>query len=416
MTLYSPFFLFAFLPFSAAVYNALPTALRKTAMCIINLAFYAFAAGRFFYVLPCLTLVSYVLSFLGKKAFFIILALLPVMRMCGICTVGVSFFILRAAAYFYDDYHEKNLLSFFAFLMFFPLVHAGPLASYDTFRGGFERGTDYRRISRGICLTLSGAAKKLFFADSLYQSFDLFFGGTTSLSALFALFSYALYIYFDFSGCSDMARGIAAMFGFDIPLNFDFPYMSKSVSEFFRRWHMTLGRWLFKYVYLPLGGSKNGKGRMVLSLLATWLVSALWHGSTFSYLLWGVYFFLICTAEKLIFDGKKGFGRATTIMLVLFGWVLFFSKTPADAYSFFYRLFSLGNTLLYCRGDIYNCLRQMPFLLVSLVCATPLLHRAACMLYQRMRPVAYIAALPVLALVLSCLAAGGHMPFLYATF
>lgn len=414
MTLYSPFFLFAFLPISAAVYNALPRTAKTAALSVISLAFYIFAAGRYFFVLPILSFAAYALSFVGKKGFYICLALLPALRLCGVCTAGVSFFILRASAYIYDGHREKNFLKVFTFLMFFPCLHSGPLARYGAMQSSFEKSVDYSRISRGILLTLLGALKKLFFADSLFAAFDIFVNGTTSLSALFALVSYALYIYFDFSGCSDMARGIALMFGFDIPKNFDFPYMSKSVGEFFRRWHITLGRWLFDYVYLPLGGSKRGKMRTVVSLLCVWTVSALWHGFTFSYLVWGVYFFLICTVEKLLL--KKGTGHFTTLLLVLFGWVIFFSKTPADALAFFSRLFALGNTLLYSRADMYNCLRYAPFILLSALCATPLLHGALCALYKKARSLIYLAAPIAFLLVLSCLAVGGHMPFLYASF
>lgn len=416
MTLYSPFFLFAFLPISASVYNLLPRTAKVAALSVISFAFYLIAAGKFFFVLPLLSLAAYALSFVGKKGFYACLTLLPVLRLCGVCTVGVSFFILRAASYIYDGHREKNFLKVFTFLMFFPCLHAGPLARYGDIQKGFENGTDFSRISRGILLVLVGALKKLFFADSLFAAFDLFVNGTTALSALFALVSYALYIYFDFSGCSDMARAVAHMFGFDIPKNFDFPYMSKSVSEFFRRWHMTLGRWLFDYVYLPLGGSKRGKMRTVVSLFCVWTVSALWHGFTLSYLAWGAYFFLICTAEKLLLQRGKRIGRFATLLLVLFGWVIFFSKTPTDAYAFFYRLFAFGNTLLYSRADIYNCMRHVPFILLSALCATPLLHGALCALYKKARSLIYLAAPIAFLLVLSCLAVGGHMPFLYATF
>lgn len=414
MTLYSPFFLLSFLPVSAAVYNTLPKKAKTVAICIFNVLFYAFASGKLFFVLPLLAVVSYLLSFFGKKGAYICLALLPVLRLFDISAVGVSFFILRAAAYIYDGHREKNFIKVFAFLTFFPCVHAGPIAKYNDIQSGFDKSADYARISRGILLVLSGALKKLFFADPLFVSFEQFFVGTTSLSALLALLSYSLYIYFDFSGCSDMAYGVALMLGVDVPKNFDFPYMSKSVSEFFRRWHITLGRWLFEYVYLPLGGSKHGMARTVLSLFCVWLASALWHGFSSSYLAWGMYFFFICAAEKLIF--KKGIGRLSTILLVLFGWVFFFCENITQATAFFSRLFAFGDTLLYSRGDIYNCLRNAPFILLATVCATPLLHRVFVLAYQKMRVAVYICVPIAFAIVLSCLALGGHKPFLYATF
>ncbi len=414
MTLYSPFFLLSFLPVSAAVYNALPERVKTVALCALNVLFYAFAAGKYFFILPLLAHLAYMLSFIGKKGAYICLALLPVVRLLGVGALGVSFFILRAAGYIYDSHREKNFFKVFSFLTFFPCVHAGPLTKYSDVQNDFEKKADCTRISRGILLVLSGALKKLFFADALFVSFEQFFDGATSLSALLALLLYSLYIYFDFSGCSDIARGAAFMFGFNIPKNFDFPYMSKSVSEFFRRWHITLGRWLFEYVYLPLGGSKRGKMRAVVSLFCVWLTSALWHGFTSAYVAWGMYFFLICAFEKLIF--KKSIGRISTLLLVLFGWVFFFSENITKATEFFYRLFALGDTLLYCRADIYNCIRNAPFILLAVVCSTPLLHNLLCTLYQRRRAVVYICAPVALLLVLSCLVLGGHKPFLYATF
>lgn len=416
MTLYSLSFIAAFLPFSAAAYRAVPKKLRAAALSVISLVFYLLASGKHFYLLPLLCVAVHGLSRLGKKGFYVCLLMLAVLRLLGISEIGISFFILRAAAYIYDGKREKNFFKLFAFLMFFPCVHAGPIARYGDFSDGFERPFDYSKAARGICLFLYGAFKKLFFADALYTAFDLFWAGGTSLSAALALFAYAMYIYFDFSGCSDMAIGIAAVFGFDIPKNFDFPYMSRSVGEFFRRWHMSLGRWLFDYVYVPLGGSKNGKARMILSQAAVWLVSALWHGSTLSYLIWGAYFFVICTAEKLILPKGFKIGRLCTFVLVLFGWVLFFSKTPADALLFFRRLFCLDNTLLYCRADIYNAIHNVPFFLLSALFAAPLPRKAFSFLYRRAKTIVYFAALPMFLLILSCLAAGGHIPFLYATF
>ena len=412
MTLYSPFFMLGFLPLSAGIYNFLPQKLKTCALCIINLVFYLLCAGKYFIVLPALAIVAYALSFLGKKGFYICLILLPVIRIIGINAIGVSFFLLRAASYIYDGYTEKNILKVFAFLMFFPCIHAGPLARYGDIQKGFDKERDYSAISRGICLLILGALKKLFFADALYTAFDTFYIASTSLSAFAALSCYTLYIYFDFSGCSDMAIGIALMFGFNMPKNFEFPYMSRSVGEFFRRWHISLGRWLFDYVYIPLGGSKNGRVRTVISLFTVWLVSALWHGTSLSYLLWGAWFFLLSVLEKF---GVK-LGRLCTLFAVVFGWVFFFSKTPMDAFVFFKRLFALGDTLLYSRADIYNTVRYAPFAVFSAICATPLLHNLLCSIYKRVKPLAYMLVFPALLLVLSCLAVGGHMPFLYASF
>ena len=417
MTLYTAFFLLGFLPISVIVYYAVPRRARYAALCAIDLVFYALAAGKFFWILPLFTLVTYGLSFVkGRVGFFGMLAILPLTRLCGISAVGVSFFVLRAAAYLYDGHREKNLARLCAFFCLFPTVTAGPLTRYDALRDGFDKPASYPLIERGILLALAGLVKKLFFADALYAAFTQFHAGGTALSAVAALLCYALYIYFDFSGYSDIAIGIAAVYGFALPKNFEHPYLSRSVGEFFRRWHISLGAWLRDYVYIPLGGSRRGKGRMLLSLGAVWLTSALWHGSTLSYLLWGGWFFCLIAAEKLFLPKGVHLGHVSTLALVLIGWVFFFSKTPAAAFAFFERLFCLGGTLLYCRADLYNGMRQFPFVLLAAFCATPILHNALCALYRRKKVLVYPLAAAAFALVLSCLAVGAHQPFLYASF
>lgn len=417
MTLYTPFFLLGFLPLSLCVYYALPRAARAAALAVISLVFYGFAAGKSFYVLPILTLLCYVLSFLPPRiGFFIMLLLLPVTRILGISAAGISFFLLRAAAYLRDEVREKNLFRLFAFLLFFPTLSAGPITRYGEIRRGLACDINYTCVERGIFRLLFGLLQKLFFADTLYTAFDRFLLGTTALSAWLALFCYALYIYFDFAGYSNIAVGLSALFGFELPENFDFPYLSRSIGEFFRRWHISLGKWLCDYVYIPLGGSRCGRGRTLLALGAVWTTSALWHGFTLSYLLWGGYFFCLLATEKLLLPTGVHPGRIRTLLLILLGWVFFFSETPTAAFAFFSRMLSFGNTLLYCRADVYRLLRFAPFLLVAVVLATPILQTVLQRLCFQRKWVAYPLAGTAAVLVVSCLAQGAHRPFLYAAF
>lgn len=417
MTLYTAFFLLGFLPASVIVYYATSLKARYVTLCVINLAFYCFAAGKLFWVLPLLSLVTYIFSFAKPRVgFWGMLMLLPILRLGGISAVGVSFFILRAAAYLYDGYHEKNFVRLCAFLLLFPTVTAGPLTRYPRVQGSLDKPADYLLIERGILRALAGLVKKLFFADTLYTAFAQFHAGGTTLSAAAALLCYALYIYFDFSGYSDIAIGIAAVFGIDLPKNFDYPYLSRSVGEFFRRWHISLGTWLRDYIYIPLGGSRQGRDRMLTALGAVWMISALWHGSALTYLLWGGWFFCLLAAEKLFLPKGAYLGHVPTLVLVLLGWVFFFSETPAAALAFFERLFCLGDTLLYCRADLYNCLQLLHFVLLAAFCATPILHNALCALYLRRKVFLYPLAAAAFLLVLSCLAYGAHQPFLYASF
>lgn len=417
MTLYAAFFLLGFLPIAVTVYYAVPCRGRYIALCAINLAFYALAAGESCWLLPLLAALTYALSFLPPRiGFFSMLLLLPLLRLTGVTAVGVSFFALRAAAYLRGGAREKDPIRLCAFLLFFPCVTAGPLTRFSQMQTDLQIPADYTRIERGILLALFGLVKKLFFADTLYVAFAEMHAGGTTLSAWMALVCYALYIYFDFSGYSDIAIGMGRILGFDLPSNFDHPYLSRSVGEFFRRWHISLGTWLCDYVYIPLGGSRKGNTRMLLSLGAVWLVSALWHGSGLCYLLWGGWLFCLLALEKLFLPKGACIGHLPTLFLVLFSWVFFFSDTPAAAAAFFERLFCLGKTLLYCRADLYDLVRHASFAIVAALFATPLPHRMLTALYRYHRVVTYPLAAAAAMLSLSCLAAGAHRPFLYATF
>lgn len=414
MTLYSLTFVTAFLPCSAVAYHLSPKRMKPILLSAASVMFYLMAAGRYFYLLPVLSLLVYFFS-LGKNTracAYACIVLLAILRIAGINEVGISFFLLRAAAYIKEGYREKNAAKVFAFLMLFPTTCAGPITSYGDIRTSFDRDIDYSLVCRGILWFLKGAVKKLLFADTLSMAFDTFVCGTTFLSAAMALVSYSLYIYFDFSGYSDVAIGVCNILGIRLPKNFDFPYAAKSVSEFFRRWHISLGRFLFNFVYLPLGGSRYGRWRTVLSLFAVWLFSALWHGGNITFLIWGAWFFLLVTAEKM---GVR-FGRAATLVSVMLGWVPFFSNSLGEMISFFRRLFALGDTLVFSKADIYNCIGFLPTLLLSAFLATPILHRLLAKVYSFAPIALYILAFPAFVLVLSCIASGGHRPFIYAAF
>lgn len=412
MTLYSLVFLTFFLPFFALIYYKVPKRCKPYVLSSASLIFYISSAGKYFYILLLVSLFVYLLSRQKRVPSFLPIMLLPLFRLLGIDAFGVSFFVLRAAAYLKEEKREKNFVKMFSFLMLFPTVGAGPVTRYSDVGGTFDREIDYSLISRGILRLLCGSVKKLFFADTLFEAFDGFMYGSGTLSAILALVSFSLYIYFDFSGYSDTAIGICNIFGIALPKNFDFPYISRSVGEFFRRWHISLGRFLFDYVYIPLGGSKKGRARTVLSLFAVWLFSSLWHGSSITYLIWGGWFFALSVLEKF---GVK-FKRFLTLILVLLGWVPFFSESLRDMTAFLKRLFALGETPLYTPAEIYMASRYLIFLVVSGLLTTPLVYRTACFVYKKVSVAVYIMAFFAAWLVLSSIASGGHRPFLYASF
>ncbi len=420
MRLVSLTFLALCLPPAAAVYRMLPARARVGALLALDLAFYALAAGHAAWLLPLLAaLTAFAVRSRMPRGLCaaLLVATLFLCRAVGFAPMGLAFFVLRAVGFLLDVQAKPSAATVVSYLLFFPTVTMGPLFDFDTFLVGLTAPHDTKRSADAVCRLARGLVKKFVFADPLLAAYRDFAAHGTALGAAATLVAFALYLYFDFSGYSDIAVAVGGIFGFDLPENFDYPYLSRSVGDFFRRWHATLGKWLFHHVYLPLGGSRQGRARTLLSLAAVWLCTALWHGTTACYLLWGAYFFVLLAAEKLCF--AKGFriGTLPTLLLVLPGWVFFFSDSLGTAFAFFGRLFCLGGTLLYSRADFYDVLRYAPFLLLSALAATPLLRDAMRALCRRLGNFPrHAAALCGFVLALAYAAAGGYTPFLYASY
>lgn len=424
MTFYSPFFLLAFLPVSASVYYSIPFRLRNIALCVFNLLFYYFAAGKWFFVplLGC-ALVCILSRFRPAAGIAVLAALFCLCKTAGFLppgvSVSVSFFFFRAISFLADGTGERDPVRIFAYLLFFPAAAMGPVTRYAEMSPALclPAPPDFSRIAGGILRFCAGLVKKLFFADALLLLHRDFLDGSTCLSAAMALFAYTLYIYFDFSGYSDMALGSAGIFGFSLAENFSYPYISRSVCAFFERWHITLGRWFRDYMYIPLGGNARGLPRRLFALAAVWLFAALFHGATLCFLLWGLYCFALTALEKFVFPKAFSVGRLGTFLLVSLGWIFFFSPNACFAASFALRLFCGGGTLLYCRADLYDLYRLLPFFLLCGVLATPLVRNAGERLWQKhVRLPLYFLCAAAYILALSCMAAGGGAPFWYAVF
>lgn len=420
MRLVSLTFLALCLPTAAAVYRMLPLRARTGALLVLDLVFYGLAAGKAAWLLPLFAAVTALAA--GNRTargLFAagLIALFFACRAVGILPMGFAFFVLRAVGFLLDVREKQPAAAVVSYLLFFPTVTMGPLFDFDTYRAGLAAPFAAGRCADAVCRLARGLVRKFVFADPLLAAYRDFAMHGTTLGAAATLAAFSLYLYFDFAGYSDIAAAVGGIFGFDLPENFDYPYVSRSVGEFFRRWHATLGKWLFRHVYLPLGGSRQGGARTILSLAAVWLCTALWHGATACYLLWGAYFFLLLAVEKLCF--AKGFciGILPTLALVLPGWVFFFSDSLSAALGFFGRLFCLGGTLLYSRADFYDVLRYAPFLLLSALAATPLFQDAMRALCRRLGDLPrHAAALCGFVLALAYAAAGGYTPFLYASY
>ncbi|MBO5928664.1 MAG: MBOAT family protein [Clostridia bacterium] len=285
--------------------------------------------------------------------------------------LGISFLCFSMVAYFVDIYRKKttaftNVIDFFLFLSFFPKVSQGPITRhglmYDAICSG--RTVSVQTFADGFRRFVIGLGKKVLIADVLGGSVDLIFdnlsGGVTVGTAWMGILCYTLQIYYDFSGYTDMAIGIGNMLGFTLPENFRLPYLSKSVSEFWRRWHMTLGEWFKEYVYFPMGGSRKGLARTILNLAVVWMFTGLWHGASTNYVLWGVYFGCFVILEKLVANTRvykaipTAFKWLGTLFVVMMGWVVFRSPDLLTAQVYFNNLISTTDTMIYGFGYYFD--------------------------------------------------------------
>lgn len=371
MVFSEPLFLFVFLPLVMGGYYLSPKSMKNLFLAISGLIFYAWGEPIYVFITIIATTIDYFVGIIMEKyrgnkavmrtALIVSLAIsigqliffkylffingnlnnwfslsLPIGQMIPV--VGLSFNTFQSMSYTIDLYRgnvgiQRNFINFFAFSTLFPQIVAGPIVCY----GDIEEEVDEREftvdmIGEGISLFVVGLAKKVLLANNIgllwatVKTMD--YGNLSAITAWIGVCAFAFQIYFDFSGYSDMAVGLAKMMGFHFPKNFDYPYMSKSISEFWRRWHITMGNWFRNYLYIPLGGNRKGTLRTLLNLFIVWFVTGLWHGASWNFIIWGLYFGVILILERL-FLGKlleklpDWLRIVYSFVLVLFGWLLF---------------------------------------------------------------------------------------------
>lgn len=353
--------------------------------------------------------------------------------------IGISFFTFQALSYCIDVFRgtaevQRSILDLGLYISFFPQLIAGPIVRYNSVADQIRhRSVDPEGFQEGVRRFILGLAKKILLANNLSIAAERAFalGGAGELSTAMAWLgsvSYTLQIYFDFSGYSDMAIGLGRMFGFRFEENFNYPYVSRSVSEFWKRWHISLGRWFRDYIYIPLGGSRVGKGKLLRNLFAVWLFTGIWHGAAWQFIVWGLMYGVLVTFEK--FSGipdrlrsrpAKGFYALLTLLIVNAGWVLFGAESLDAA------LYQLGAMLgVGAVGSpelALSLLRESwVFLAAGVLFSMPVLPRLRRKLRAKgeERPLraAGEAAVYLLLLILSVsfLAMGSHNPFIYFTF
>ena len=305
--------------------------------------------------------------------------------------IGISFYTFQILSYIIDVYRghvkvQTNLLDFALYVTMFPQLIAGPIVQYaDVDRQLHVRKESWGKFGEGSMFFIRGLAKKVLLANTIGMVYTevaaLAPGKVSVLSAWIGCISYAFQIYFDFSGYSDMAIGLGKMFGFEFLKNFDYPYISQSITEFWRRWHISLGSWFREYVYIPLGGNRVPVIKHLRNLLIVWFLTGLWHGAAWNFVAWGLYYGLILILEKYFLSRvlerlPAVIRHIYSLVLVLIGWVFFFSPTLGGAVDYIQLMFGVGANGLVDSEGLYLLTTNLLLLILLVIGSTPIVHRA----------------------------------------
>ncbi|MFG6348404.1 MAG: MBOAT family protein, partial [Lachnospiraceae bacterium] len=369
---------------------------------------------------------------------FINLSLLGVFKYAGTglaLPIGISFYTFQTMSYTIDIYRgeakpEKNIINFGAYVAMFPQLIAGPVVRFKDISVLLrERSTSLDKLSYGVTRFTTGLGKKVILANQAGEIFKTVTasqaGNLTTLSAWFGILMFSFQIYFDFSGYSDMAIGLMAIFGFRIPENFNYPYMSKSITEFWRRWHISLGTWFKEYVYIPLGGSRRGMARTFLNIFIVWFLTGLWHGASLNFIAWGMYFCFFLLIEKLGF--LKILGRIPAVlshiyaMIVVYGgWLLFAWEDITQHRVFLKAMAGMAEAGLSSNAAMYLFVSNVVLLIVLIIGSTDIPARAGAWICNKneickgLLQAVFVAVVFIISV--SYLVNGTYNPFLYFRF
>lgn len=447
-------FLFRFLPIFLIIYFLTKERYRNCVLLLGSLIFYTMGEKGYVFLLLASIVINYAIGCMmyrnpdegrgTRQKLLLAVALLfnfgslfffKYSGMVPKLPLGISFYTFQIVGYVIDVYRgtvpaERALVKLAAYITMFPQLVAGPIVNYSEVRSSLnKRVITYEDFEDGLRILILGLAAKVVIADRIgllwNQIQTIGFHSISTPLAWMGAFAYSLELYFDFSGYSMMAIGLGKMLGFTYPFNFRFPYISKTVSEFWRRWHITLGRWFREYVYIPLGGNRKGKGRTFFNLMVVWALTALWHGAQPNFLIWGAMLLLLLAMEKLIFyrylDKSRILGHLYVIFVVPVTWMAFAITNVKRLWTYYTRMFPfLGETHgLVLNDDYVKYLDEYGALfVVAILFATPIPQ----VFYNRLKRkedskwCLNLIILGILGLSLYYLAISTNNPFLYFNF
>lgn len=457
-------FMFAYLPITLLAYYLVPRQGRNIFLFIVNLIFYGWGEPKLVLLMVFNIFFNYIGGWLvdkyradaKKKKLFLILTcvldigILAVFKYTGMITetlnmlpflnipelqislpIGISFYTFQTMSYVIDVYRDdapvsKNFINFGTYVALFPQLIAGPIVRYrDVAEQLVNRRETLEMFTKGVKLFMVGLAKKVIIANTMGTLTTNIFATTDEngvVGTWVGMIAYTFQIYFDFSGYSDMACGLGNMMGFEFLKNFNYPYIAKSITDFWRRWHISLSTWFKEYVYIPLGGNRKGVKRQILNLLIVLGLTGLWHGAAYNFVLWGLYYGLLLILEKLVL--KKFLDRLPsfvqhiyTLFIIIIGWGLFYFTDVGQLGEFMVDLFNFGNGI--CGDQAFNLIMSnLPMLIIAAVASTPL----ATMLYTRFEHRRFmwipetLYCIGVLAVSTASLVNQSYNPFLYFRF
>ncbi len=409
-------FLICFLPIVLIIYYLVPQKIKNIVLLIASLAFYAYGEPKYILLFLISIISSYIFGVLiaSKKNKKLYLILGITIHICFLIyfkyidflinninsifksnidiigaalPIGISFYTFQIISYLIDIYTnkievEKNIIKYATYVAMFPQLIAGPIVRYNDIQKSIDnKEICINSLASGIERFIIGLAKKVILANSLGTFCEIYLQSkeTTMIFSLFYSLACFMQIFFDFSGYSDMAIGLGKMFGFDYPENFDYPFCSKSITEFWRRWHISLGRWFKDYVYIPLGGNRKGVFKQIINIFVVWVLTGLWHGASNVFLIWGLYFAFILIIEKFLLKKilekiPTIFSHIYTVLLILISFVIFNSKNIIQAKNIIIGMLGIGCSFVN-KETIYYISSNLILFIISLILCTPIVKK-----------------------------------------
>lgn len=404
-------FIYYFLPLLLICYFVVPKKFRNIILLMFSVLFYFYGDPKYILLMLIEVLISYVVGLLIDKykskniliiGIFIHVLLFGIFKYFNfviinvnnlfhsnlnllnvVLPIGISFYTFQIISYEIDVYNKKvnvqsNILKYFLYVFLFPQLIAGPIVRYQDVNNEIDnRNVTFEMFANGLRRFIIGLSKKVIIANNLGELCNIYLnlGDKSVLFTWIFAISYMLQIYFDFSGYSDIAIGLGKMLGFNFPENFNYPYMAKSITDFWRRWHMTLSSWFRDYVYIPLGGNKKGVLKQIRNILIVWSLTGLWHGASWNFIVWGLYFGILLILEKFIL--KKYFSNVPkfikgiyTLFLVMISFVIFQGDNLSNDFNIIKGLFGLNGELFINNVTLYYLKGYVLFIVLGVISST----------------------------------------------